>query len=49
MEKILRISLKLNFTPNALGCYGLNRYEQTTSIGVSFYCEDLSRSAQASK
>ena len=23
MEKILRISLKLNFTPNTLGCYGL--------------------------
>jgi len=24
MEKILRISLKLNFTPNTLGGYGLN-------------------------
>jgi len=23
MEKILHISLKLNFTPNTLGCYGL--------------------------
>jgi len=23
MEKILPISLKLNFTPNTLGCYGL--------------------------
>jgi len=23
MGKILRISLKLNFTPNTLGCYGL--------------------------
>jgi len=23
MEKILSISLKLNFTPNTLGCYGL--------------------------
>jgi len=23
MEKILAISLKLNFTPNNLGCYGL--------------------------
>jgi len=23
MEKILRISLKLSFTPNTLGCYGL--------------------------
>jgi len=23
MEKILLISLKLNFTPNTLGCYGL--------------------------
>jgi len=25
MEKILPISLKLNFTPNTLGCYGLTR------------------------
>jgi len=25
MGKILRISLKLNFTPNNLGGYGLNR------------------------
>jgi len=25
MGKSLRISLKLNFTPNTLGCYGLNR------------------------
>jgi len=24
MEKILPISLKLNFTPNTLGCYGLS-------------------------
>jgi len=24
MGKVLRISLKLNFTPNTLGCYGLN-------------------------
>jgi len=24
MEKILRISLTLNFTPNTLGCYGLS-------------------------
>jgi len=23
MEKVLPISLKLNFTPNTLGCYGL--------------------------
>jgi len=23
MQKILSISLKLNFTPNTLGCYGL--------------------------
>jgi len=23
MGKILQISLKLNFTPNTLGCYGL--------------------------
>jgi len=25
METILLISLKLNFTPNTLGCYGLKR------------------------
>jgi len=25
MEKILKISLKLNFSPNTLGYYGLNR------------------------
>jgi len=25
MGKILSISLKLNFTPNTLGCYGLNQ------------------------
>jgi len=25
MEKILSMSLKLNFTPNTLGCYGLIR------------------------
>jgi len=24
MEKILSVSLKLNFTPNTLGCYGLS-------------------------
>jgi len=24
MEKVLPISFKLNFTPNTLGCYGLN-------------------------
>jgi len=24
VEKIFQISLKLNFTPNTLGCYGLN-------------------------
>jgi len=26
MGKILRISFKLNFTPNTLGCYGLSIY-----------------------
>jgi len=25
MEKVLLISLKLNFTPNTLGCYGLSQ------------------------
>jgi len=29
MEKILSISLKLNFTPDTLGCYGLRRLERT--------------------
>jgi len=29
MEKILPLSLKLNFTPNTLGCYGLG------TIGLS--------------
>jgi len=28
MEKILSISLKLNFTPNTLGCYGLREMSQ---------------------
>jgi len=27
MEKILSISPKLYFTPNTLGCYGLNKIE----------------------
>jgi len=26
MEKVIPISLKLNFTPNTLGCYGLNSF-----------------------
>jgi len=26
MEKIISISLKLNFIPNTLGCYGLMKY-----------------------
>jgi len=25
MEKVLSISLKLDFTPNTLGCYGLHQ------------------------
>jgi len=29
MGKIFPISLKLNFTPNALGCYGLREYHHT--------------------
>jgi len=30
MEKILSISLKLKFTPNTLGCYGLNSLQEIT-------------------
>jgi len=33
IEKILLISLKLNFTPNTLGCYGL----------ISYYIVGMSR------
>jgi len=29
MEKILLISLYLNFTPNTKGCYGLNQRRET--------------------
>jgi len=31
MGKVLQISLKLNFTPNTTGCYGLKGEEQTLS------------------
>ena len=34
MEKILSISLKLNFTPNTLGCYGLNARVKVTGKGA---------------
>jgi len=35
--KILPISLKLNFTPNTLGCYGLIRIKLTTLIKKYFF------------
>jgi len=42
MEKILPISLKLNFTPNTLGCYGL----KDVAIDPTRICTDtLQRSA----
>ena len=34
MGKILRISLKLNFLPNTLGCYGLNVIINTSLVIV---------------
>jgi len=34
MEKILPISLELNFTPDTLGCYGLNRWKQFLSVNA---------------
>jgi len=36
IRKTLRISLKLNFTTNILGCYRLNyHYKQTTEVKAS--------------
>jgi len=32
MEKILSISLKLNFTPNTSGCYGLIHFFKKTKL-----------------
>jgi len=37
MEKILSISLKLNFTPNTLGCYGLS------SVSYWSHCPALTK------
>jgi len=34
MGKILSISLELNFTPNTLGCYGLNQSFTPSKIGL---------------
>ena len=40
MKKILPISLKLNFSPNTLGCYGLAKFiEYLISLAV---CSQLS-------
>jgi len=43
MGKILKISLKLNFTPNTLGCYVL-----IPKTGVGFYCEFNAKSLELS-
>jgi len=32
MEKIISISLKLDFTPNTLGCYGLSNFLLYSSL-----------------
>jgi len=34
MEKILPISLKLNFTPNTIGCYKLTQLKKSILIAV---------------
>ena len=45
MEKILRISLKLNFTPSTLGCYGLTLVTWKTGSLIRFDADTgLSRS-----
>jgi len=36
MEQILPISLKLNFTPSTLGCYGLKEIGFTKSLGCYY-------------
>ena len=36
MEKILLISLKLNSTPNTLGCYGLTESDNRRSNAAYF-------------
>jgi len=44
VEKILTISLKLNFSPNTLGCYGLNlrdRKELSRIYHFSFLLQAL--------
>jgi len=42
MEKILPISLKLNFTPNALGCYGLS-FRKIDFLNFFFLIKRLQR------
>jgi len=45
MGKILRISLKLNFTPNTLGCYGLNytRTEEWPDLSIAKAISNINR------
>jgi len=37
MEKILSLTLKLNFSPNTLGCYGLMLFKQPHALGLSVF------------
>jgi len=38
MEKILSLSLKLNFTPNTMGCYRLiTLVERFVTFGINFF------------
>ena len=53
MRKILPISLKLNFTPNTLGCYGLKERRSCWTAIKSFVrvligSEDLIKSTRES-
>jgi len=41
MEKIILISLKLNFTPNILGCYGLNYLTVVVSVLKKYFTCDI--------
>jgi len=44
MGKILSISLKLNFTPNILSCYGLMN---VGSIAIMFFKHQVTRNSKA--
>jgi len=41
MIKIRRISLKLNFSPNALGCYGLTQNSSKLGRSSSVPLEEI--------